>query len=81
VTKERIEVMSYSGYRGEETPRSFTARCGTIEITEILDRWIEEDMNNRTRKRFFKVKGRNSYIYKIYMEEETQAWFIQGRIP
>jgi hypothetical protein len=74
---ERIEVISYSGYRGEETPRAFTAGVKKVEIIEILDRWIEEGLNDRTRKRFFKVKGSNGLIYRIYLDEGVDTWFMQ----
>ena len=74
---ERIEVISYSGYRGEETPRAFTAGVKKVEIIEILDRWIEEGLNDKTRKRFFKVKGSNGLIYRIYLDEGVDTWFMQ----
>jgi hypothetical protein len=74
---ERIEVISYSGYRGEETPRAFTAGVKKVEIIEILDRWIEEGLNDRTRKRFFKVKGSDGLIYRIYLDEGVDTWFMQ----
>jgi hypothetical protein len=48
-----------------------------VEIIEILDRWIEEGLNDRTRKRFFKVKGSDGLIYKIFMDERSHAWFMQ----
>ena len=74
---ERIEVISYSGYRGEETPRAFTAGVKKVEIIEILDRWIEEGLNDKTRKRFFKVKGSDGLIYRIYLDEGVDTWFMQ----
>ena len=74
---ERIEVISYSGYRGEETPRAFTAGVKKVEIIEILYRWIEEGLNDRTRKRFFKVKGSDGLIYRIYLDEGVDTWFMQ----
>jgi len=33
----RIEVIAYSGYRGEETPRAFTLQDKRIEVVEILE--------------------------------------------
>jgi hypothetical protein len=78
--EERIDVISYSGYRGEETPRAFTSHGKKVEITEILARWIEEDVHKRTRKRFFKVKGNDGLIYKIYLDEEIDMWFREDFI-
>ncbi|MEW6107819.1 MAG: hypothetical protein AB1632_01425 [Nitrospirota bacterium] len=57
----RINVKSYSGYRGEETPRSFVIYEEDIVVIDILNIWIAEDPANRTRRRFFKLKGDDSY--------------------
>jgi hypothetical protein len=72
----RIEVKSYSGYRGEEVPRSFIFRGEKIEITEIIAQWIEEGIRDRTRKRFFKMKGSDGSTYDIYSDEKTEEWFV-----
>lgn len=73
---ERIKVIAYSGYRPEEIPRSFILHNEKIEIIEILDMWIEEGLHDRSRKRFFKVRGSDGFIYKIYLDEKTEEWFI-----
>ena len=38
---EDIEVESYSGYKGEESPRAFVHLGKRFEVLEILDRWYE----------------------------------------
>lgn len=73
---ERIEVIAYSGYRGEETPRLFIFRGEEIEVVEILSMWLEEGLKDITRKRFFKVKGKNGYEYEIYNDEKVKEWFL-----
>lgn len=73
---ERIEVIAYSGYRGEETPRLFIFRGEEIEVVEILSMWLEEGLKDITRKRFFKVKGKNGYEYEIYHDEKVKEWFL-----
>jgi hypothetical protein len=73
---ERIEVDAYSGYQGEETPRSFIFQDKQIKISEILSMWIEESLEDKLRKRFFKVKGIDGYGYKIYYDEEVKEWFL-----
>jgi hypothetical protein len=45
--EERIRVIAYSGYRGEETPKTFFLHGKQIEVVEILSRWIEEGSINR----------------------------------
>lgn len=73
---ERIEVVAYSGYQGEETPRSFIFQGKETKISEILSMWIEEHFEDKTRKRFFLVRGSDGYEYKIYYDEEMKQWFL-----
>jgi hypothetical protein len=75
---ERIEVISYSGYRDEETPTSFMLGGEKIEVVEIIRRWIEEGVNDRRRKRVFKVKGHDGFIYTLFRDEGTGEWFMAG---
>ncbi|MEW6409565.1 MAG: hypothetical protein AB1488_05570 [Nitrospirota bacterium] len=56
-----IEVISYSGYRGEESPKAFILHGESIEVIEILKMWIEESSETRESKRFFKVRGSDGY--------------------
>ncbi|MEW6418650.1 MAG: hypothetical protein AB1480_11080 [Nitrospirota bacterium] len=74
---KRIEVITYSGYRAEESPRAFMLNGEKIEVVRILDMWIEEGDEDRTRKRFFKVKGSDGYTHKIYYNEKIMTWFYQ----
>ena len=76
MTAERIKVVAYSSYQGEETPRSFIFQGKEIKISEILSMWIEESLEDRVRKRLFKVKGIDGYEYKIYYDEEVKEWFL-----
>jgi len=71
---EIIEVVTYSGYRGDEVPRQFFLHKKRIEIVEIRDRWIEEDFASKVRKRFFKVKGNDGNTHRIYYNEKTLEW-------
>lgn len=73
---ERIGVITYSGYKGEETPRSFIFQGKKIEVSEILLMWIEEGIKDGVRKRFFKVKGIDGYEYEIYYDEKVKKWFL-----
>ncbi len=73
---EKIKVIDYSGYRGEETPRSFVLQGTEIKVSEILSMWIEEGLEDRVRKRFFHVKVIDGYEYKIYHDEKVKEWFL-----
>ncbi len=79
MTDQRISVMSYAGYRGEETPRSFVFEGTQINVAQIVDRWLEEDAEGTIRRRCFKVKGSDGITYEIHTNEETHEWF--GRKP
>jgi len=72
---EILEVIAYSGYRGEEVPRTFSLNKGRIEVIKVTNAWIEEDPGNRVRKRFFTVKGNDGHAHQIYYNEQASAWF------
>ena len=75
MSEERIEVIAYSGHRGEETPRVIVLGQKKIEVVEILRRWIEENAEYRTRRRFFILKGSDSILHKIFYDEKTMEWY------
>ncbi len=74
-SEEKIEVIAYSGYRGEESPRTILLPGERIEVTEILNQWIEEKSADRSRKRFYKIKGSDKAIHVIYYDEKAAEWF------
>ena len=55
--EEKTEVTAYSGYRGEESPKTFVRQGKSIAVVEIVKRWIEEEAGKRKRRRFFEVRG------------------------
>jgi len=71
----KIEVLAYSGYRGEETPRTILLRGERIEVIEILNQWIEERSDDRTRKRFYQIKGNDGVLHRIHYDEKMMGWF------
>jgi hypothetical protein len=71
---EKIRVISYSGHRREEIPRVFFLGNTKVDIVEVLDMWIEEGFGDRVRLRFFKVRGDDGFIHKIYRDERTNEW-------
>jgi hypothetical protein len=74
---QNIKVIAHSGYRGDEKPRTFFIHNQEIAVVETLDMWIEENLHDKTRKRFFIVKGNDNQKYKIYIDEETLEWFCE----
>jgi hypothetical protein len=76
--REKIEVIAYSGYRGEETPMAFKWRGTKVEVAEIQSRWIEEGIGDRKTKRGFKLRGTDSTMYTLIYDEETREWFCES---
>lgn len=75
---ERIEVIAYSGYQGEETPRTMILHDEKIEVVRIVSTWIEEGLEDRARKRFFKIEGSDGAIHKIFYDEKRVEWFYKS---
>jgi len=76
-SEQRIEVIAYSGYRGEETPRTILFCGKRVEVIEILNQWIEERSDDRIRKRFYQIKGNDGVLHRIYYDERVMEWFCK----
>ncbi|MDA8433480.1 MAG: hypothetical protein M0Z60_11045 [Nitrospiraceae bacterium] len=72
----KIEVSCYAGYKGDERPRSFLPDGERVEVVSIIYEWIEERVEDRTRKRFFRVRGSDGFEHLLYYDEETTSWFL-----
>ena len=63
-----IKVECYAGYRGEESPVRFHLGERSIEVMEILDRWIAPA------HRYFKLRGDDNGIYILRHATEDDTW-------
>jgi hypothetical protein len=79
MSEEKINVIAYSGYRGEEAPRTIFLQGKKIEVIEILRQWIEERSDDRTTKRFYQIKGNDGVVRRIYYDEKVMEWFHIGK--
>ena len=79
MSDEKIEVIAYSGYRGEERPEAFILRGQRIEVVGVQERWTEESIDDRVGKRFFKVEGSDGVLYKIFYSEESFEWYHRSQ--
>jgi hypothetical protein len=75
----KIEVTAYSGYRGEESPRSFAFEGDTVDVLAIVEMWFVEEELSRKRKRFFTAKGSDGFLYTLFYDLESMEWFLRGR--
>ena len=64
----KIEVKCYSGYRGEETPRSIFFNDKEIQVNKILDMWLAPD------HRYFKCLGSDDGVYILRYDEKNCSW-------
>ena len=63
-----IKVECYAGYRGEETPVRFYQGARCIEVTEVLDRWLDPV------HRYFKLRGDDNGIYILRHTTSEDVW-------
>lgn len=75
---EKIDVISYSGRTGDERPGTFILRALRIDVVHIVDRWIEEGLEDRARKRYFRVKGSDEQIHLLFYDEEMRDWYYKS---
>ncbi len=79
MARGKIDVVAYSGYRGEETPRSFKWRGTKVEVAEIRSRWVEEGVGDRATKRGFRLIGTDGIAYTLTYDEQTHEWFCESK--
>jgi hypothetical protein len=73
--EEQIDVISYSGSKGDERPLIFNHQGLRIDVLEILDRWVEEGFDDKVRKRYFRVKGSDGDTHRISFNENILRWY------
>jgi hypothetical protein len=63
-----VAVECYAGYRGEETPQRFGLAGTTIEIAEVVDRWLAPD------HRYFKLRDGDGHLYILRHDVSAGRW-------
>ena len=63
-----VEVNSYAGYRGEETPRSFRLGDRDIVVADVVDRWLSPD------HRYFKILDPDGDTYILRHDVPSGRW-------
>ena len=58
----------YAGHRADEEPRRFFIGPREIQVSEILDRWLDPS------HRYFKVYGDDGGIYILRQDVPSQTW-------
>lgn len=77
VIPEPIQVSSYAGTKGQETPRAFqSSGAGRLVVVEILERWVEQD-SRRIQKEYFRILASDGKVYIIYRDRSLDLWFLE----
>jgi hypothetical protein len=63
-----IRVECQSGHRGEEEPRRFFLGERSVEVNEIVDRWLAPD------HRYFKLRGDDGGSYILRHDVMSASW-------
>ena len=65
-----VDVVCYSGSRGDEEPRAFVLDGERIDVVGINKRWMEPGV------RCFEVRAPDGNRYTLRHEEEVDAWTL-----
>ncbi len=63
-----LRVECYAGYRADERPTRFSLSGRTVNVAEVLDRWMGVD------HRYFKVRGDDGDLYILRQDTEAGSW-------
>jgi hypothetical protein len=66
--RSAVKVVCYAGYRAEESPMRFYLGERCIEVTEVLDRWLDPA------HRYFKLRGDDDGIYILRHLIDEDYW-------
>jgi hypothetical protein len=70
-----IKVECYSGYRNDETPRSFIWNNRRYEIVEIIDRWYQTSREPAVpTSDYFKIRAEDTLPH---FGEPTPCWQLE----
>ena len=71
----QLAVDAYAGYKGEQTPRSFTINGMRHVVVEIVDRWYGETHG------YFRVRtdGGERYVLRFHLDDGLWELVMQER--
>jgi hypothetical protein len=76
-----IDVESYSGYKLNESPQSFTFEGRHYNILEIVDRWYEGSVQSDSPLvNYFKVLADDGNSYRIRYDSSHDEWTMVVRL-
>ena len=63
-----LSVQTYSGFKADERPVSFSFEDRVLQVHEIVDRWYDIDHN------YYKVLADDGKPYLLRHDMNTDAW-------
>lgn len=67
-----LRVQCYSGFRGEERPRSFLLGERAFEVSEVEDQWYSPGAT------FFRVRTPDQDHYLLRHDDAQDVWSLEG---
>ena len=64
----QVMVEAYAGYKGEDTPRSFTLDGVCLQVEEILQRWYTDTHS------CFRVRASDQQRYVLRYDLDEGLW-------
>lgn len=74
-----IEVMSYSGYKYAQTPRSFSLWGRIFEVVEIISASRSLSFIDGKVREHFVVKTKEGEVFELCHDEERDYWLARRR--
>lgn len=63
-----LRVECYAGYRADVAPVRFHIGPRTVEVREIIDRWLDPAYS------YFKLRGDDDGVYILRHDQATDVW-------
>ncbi|PIU68098.1 MAG: hypothetical protein COS84_01820 [Armatimonadetes bacterium CG07_land_8_20_14_0_80_40_9] len=79
MSKEKIEVKTYAGYKADEGPSAFVWQGKKYKASKIESSWQEEDLISRKRKDFFKVKDEGGNLFILSHSKVSDEWLLEEK--
>ncbi len=64
----QLRVRTYSGYKADERPVSFSLGKRGFHVVEVLDRWYGED------HAYFKLRADDGNLYVLRHQMDNDNW-------
>ncbi len=76
----KIHVECYSGHKLFEKPKRFVLNGKEYNINTIIDSYLEESLESKERKFWFKVLCDDEKKYRIFYDESYGQWYMNKEI-